>query len=176
MVIACRLRLLVAREPSAALDVTVLAQVLDLLLRLQREQGMALILITHDLAIVAETAQRVIVMYAGEVVETGPVPAIFQAPRHPYSQALLAALPEHNRDRARLEAIPGVVPGLYDRPRGCLLHPRCPYAVERCRRERPPLYGPTGRQARCHFALDAAGRPTGGWHPEARAPASEADA
>ena len=176
MAIACRPQLLIADEPTTALDVTVQAQVLDLLLRLQREHGMALILITHDLAIVAETAQRVIVMYAGEVVETGPVPAIFEAPRHPYTQALLAALPEHNRDRARLDAIPGVVPGQYDRPRGCLLHPRCPYAVERCRRERPPLYGQSGRQARCHFALDAAGRPTGGWRPEARKAASEADA
>jgi dipeptide transport system ATP-binding protein len=175
MAIACRPQLLIADEPTTALDVTVQAQVLELLLRLQREQGMALVLITHDLAIVAETAQRVIVMYAGEVVETGPVPAIFEAPRHPYTQALLAALPEHNRDRARLEAIPGVVPGQYDRPRGCLLHPRCPYAVERCRRERPPLHGPGGRQARCHFALDAAGRPTGGWRPEARSETSEAE-
>ena len=173
MAIACRPKLLIADEPTTALDVTVQAQVLDLLLRLQREQRMALILITHDLAIVAETAQRVIVMYAGEVVETGPVPAIFEAPRHPYTQALLAALPEHNRDRARLEAIPGVVPGQYDRPKGCLLHPRCPYAVERCRRERPPLYGPSGRQARCHFALDAAGHPTVGWRPEARVVAAE---
>ena len=176
MAIACRPQLLIADEPTTALDVTVQAQVLDLLLRLQREQGMALILITHDLAIVAETAQRVIVMYAGEVVETGPVPAIFEAPRHPYTQALLAALPEHNRDRARLEAIPGVVPGQYDRPRGCLLHPRCPYAVERCRRERPLLYGPSERQARCHFALDASGRPTGGWKPETRTAPSEAGA
>jgi dipeptide transport system ATP-binding protein len=173
MAIACRPQLLIADEPTTALDVTVQAQVLELLLRLQREQGMALLLITHDLAIVAETAQRVIVMYAGEVVETGPVPAIFEAPRHPYTQALLAALPEHNRDRARLEAIPGVVPGQHDRPRGCLLHPRCPYAIERCRRERPLLSGPQGRQARCHFALDAAGRPTGGWRPEARIEVAE---
>src|SRR5215468_2044199 len=142
MAIACRPQLLIADEPTTALDVTVQAQVLDLLLRLQREQGMALILITHDLAIVAETARRVIVMYAGEVVETGPVPAIFEAPRHPYTQALLAALPEHNRDRARLKAIPGVVPGAHDRPMGCLLHPRCDYAVEHCRSEQPPLAGP----------------------------------
>src|SRR5215831_16124472 len=159
MAIACKPQLLIADEPTTALDVTVQAQVLELLLRLQSEQGMALLLITHDLAVVAVTARRVIVMYAGEVVETGPVPGIFEAPRHPYTQALLAALPERNRDRARLEAIPGVVPGQYDRPQGCLLHPRCPYAVERCRRERPPLYGPSGRQVRCHFALDASGRP-----------------
>jgi dipeptide transport system ATP-binding protein len=131
---------------------------------------MALLLITHDLAVVAETARRVIVMYAGQVVETGPVPGIFGAPQHPYTQALLAALPERNRDRARLEAIPGVVPGQYDRPHGCLLHPRCAYALERCRAERPLLSGPQGRQVRCHFALDAAGHPTGGWR--AAAPAA----
>jgi len=168
MAIACQPQLLIADEPTTALDVTVQAQVLELLLRLQREQGMALLLITHDLAIVAETAQRVVVMYAGQAVETGPVPEIFDAPKHPYTQALLAALPEHNRDRARLKAIPGVVPGAHDRPTGCLLHPRCDYAIERCRREQPLLAGPPGRQARCHFPLDAAGRPTHGWRPEPR--------
>ena len=174
MAIACNPKLLIADEPTTALDVTVQAQVLELLLRLQRERGMALLLITHDLAVVAETAQRVFVMYAGQVVETGPVPQIFEAPEHPYTQALLAALPEHNRDRARLKAIPGVVPGQHDRPVGCLLHPRCDYAVERCRRERPPLAGASGRQARCHFPLDAAGRPTRGWRPEPKtAPVEE---
>ncbi|TMH15766.1 MAG: ATP-binding cassette domain-containing protein [Betaproteobacteria bacterium] len=166
MAIACNPKLLIADEPTTALDVTVQAQVLELLLRLQRERGMALLLITHDLAVVAETAQRVFVMYAGQVVETGAVPQIFEAPVHPYTQALLAALPEHNRDRARLKAIPGVVPGQHDRPVGCLLHPRCDYAVARCRMERPPLAGPSGRQARCHFPLDAEGRPTRGWRPE----------
>jgi dipeptide transport system ATP-binding protein len=174
MAIACNPKLLIADEPTTALDVTVQAQVLELLLRLQRERGMALLLITHDLAVVAETAQRVFVMYAGQVVETGPIPQIFEAPEHPYTQALLAALPEHNRDRARLKAIPGVVPGAHDRPVGCLLHPRCDYAVERCRMERPPLAGPSGRQARCHFPLDAAGRPTRGWRPEPKtAPVEE---
>jgi len=166
MAIACKPKLLIADEPTTALDVTVQAQVLELLLRLQSEQGMALLLITHDLAVIAETARRVVVMYAGQVVETGPVPAIFDAPRHPYTQALLAALPEHNRDRTRLKAIPGVVPGAHDRPQGCLLHPRCDYAVEHCRSARPPLAGPGSRQARCHFPLDAKGRPTRGWAPE----------
>jgi len=168
MAIACNPKLLIADEPTTALDVTVQAQVLELLLRLQRERGMALLLITHDLAVVAETAQRVFVMYAGQVVETGEVPRIFEAPLHPYTQALLAALPEHNRDGARLKAIPGVVPGAYDRPAACLLHPRCDYAVERCRAERPPLEELGGRQARCHFPLDAGGRPTNGWRPGAR--------
>ena len=174
MAIACNPRLLIADEPTTALDVTVQTQVLELLLRLQRERGMALLLITHDLAVVAETAQRVFVMYAGQVVETGAVPQIFEAPRHPYTQALLAALPEHNRDRARLKAIPGVIPGAHDRPVACLLHPRCDYAVARCRAERPPLAGPNGRQARCHFPLDAGGRPTQGWQPEPKtAPVEE---
>ena len=163
MAIACHPRLLIADEPTTALDVTVQAQVLELLCRLQREQDMALLFITHDLAIVAENAHRVVVMYAGQQVETGPVPEIFDAPRHPYTRALLAALPERNRDNARLKAIPGIVPGQHDRPDGCLLNPRCEFATERCRREQPPLAGPAGRRVRCHFPLDAGGRPTRGW-------------
>src|SRR5438067_2261702 len=105
MAIACNPKLLIADEPTTALDVTVQAQILDLLINLQHERGMALLLITHDLAIVAETAHRVVVMYAGQQVETGPVPDIFETPRHPYTQALLAALPEHNVGRTRLQAI-----------------------------------------------------------------------
>jgi len=172
MAIACNPRLLIADEPTTALDVTVQAQVLDLLVRLQQERGMALLLITHDLAVVAETVQRVIVMYAGQQVETGPVPGIFEAPEHPYTQALLAALPEHNLEHARLKAIPGIVPGQFDRPVGCLLSPRCDYALARCHRDRPFLEGPQGRKVRCHFPLDAAGRPTGGWRAEANAQAT----
>ena len=168
MAIACNPRLLIADEPSTALDVTVQAQILELLVSLQRDRGMALFLITHDLAVVAETAQRVIVMYAGQQVETGPVPEIFETPRHPYTQALLAALPEHNIGRSRLQAIPGVVPGQYDRPAGCLLAPRCTYALAVCSEVQPAFAGPAGRRVRCHFALDAAGRPTNGWHPEVR--------
>ncbi len=174
MAIACQPRLLIADEPTTALDVTVQAQVLDLLCRLQRERGMALLLITHDLAIVAETVQRVVVMYAGQQVEAGPVPHIFEAPQHPYTQALLAALPEHNQLRARLNAIPGIVPGQHDRPAGCLMSPRCAYATERCRRERPALVGAAGRQVRCHFPLDRDGRPTQGWTPDARVRMAEA--
>src|SRR2546429_617091 len=170
MAIACNPRLLIADEPTTALDVTVQAQVLELLVRLQRERGMALLLITHDLAVVAETARRVFVMYAGQVVETGPVPAIFEAPEHPYTQALLAALPEHNLERSRLKAIPGIVPGQFDRPVGCLLSPRCDYALERCHRDQPLLEGPEGRKVRCHFALDHAGYHTGGWKAELQAP------
>lgn len=165
--IACNPRLLIADEPTTALDVTVQAQMLDLLLQLQRERGMALMLITHDLSVVAQTAQRVIVMYAGQVVETGSVPDIFDAPRHPYTQALLAALPEHNVGRTRLQTIPGVVPGQYDRPHACLLSPRCAYAKAYCREVRPDLVGQTQTKARCHFPLDDAGRPSNNWE-EAR--------
>ena len=102
-------------------------------------------------------------MYAGQVVETGRVPDIFNAPQHPYTQALLAALPEHNIGRARLQTIPGVVPGQYDRPTGCLLSPRCAYAVERCRNARPALDSAAHAQVRCHFPLDREGRPTNHW-------------
>ncbi|MDP3843085.1 MAG: ATP-binding cassette domain-containing protein [Oxalobacteraceae bacterium] len=161
--IACNPRLLIADEPTTALDVTVQAQMLELLLQLQRERGMALMLITHDLSVVAQTVKQVVVMYAGQVVETGSVPDIFDAPRHPYTQALLAALPEHNIGRNRLQALAGVVPGQYDRPEGCLLSPRCSYATDKCRRQRPELIGASGAQARCHFPLDRQGLPTNGW-------------
>jgi dipeptide transport system ATP-binding protein len=163
MGLACNPRLLIADEPTTALDVTVQAQILELLLQLQRERNMALMLITHDLAVVAQTAHRVIVMYAGQVVETGTVPEIFNAPRHPYTQALLAALPEHNVGKTRLQTIPGMVPGVYDRPGGCLLSPRCMYATEHCRAVRPVLEGAHGMQSRCHYPLDAQGRPTNNW-------------
>ncbi|MFZ6756384.1 oligopeptide/dipeptide ABC transporter ATP-binding protein [Undibacterium sp. Ji50W] len=161
--IACNPRLLIADEPTTALDVTVQAQMLELLLQLQSERGMALMLITHDLAVVAQTAKRVVVMYAGQVLETGTVPDIFNAPKHPYTQALLAALPEHNLGKARLQTIPGVVPGLYDRPIGCLLAPRCSYATELCHTDRPQLQGEANAQVRCHYPLDAQGAPGKGW-------------
>ncbi|MET0517332.1 MAG: ABC transporter ATP-binding protein [Burkholderiaceae bacterium] len=144
MAIACGPKLLIADEPTTALDVTIQAQIMDLLLRLQREQGMGLVMITHDLAVVAEMAQRVAVMYAGQVVETAAVPRIFEAPRNPYTEALLAAIPEHSRGARRLAALPGIVPGALDRPFGCLLAPRCPHAQPRCVAERPPLAPATG--------------------------------
>jgi len=153
MAIACNPRLLIADEPTTALDVTIQAQMLALLLRLQRERGMALVLITHDLGVVAEIAQRVLVMYAGQVVETAAVPGLFAAPRHPYTEALLSALPEHNIGRRRLRSMGGVVPGAFDRPAGCLLAPRCAYVQPKCRNERPTLDGDVGAQARCFFPL-----------------------
>lgn len=160
MAIACNPRLLIADEPTTALDVTIQAQILDLLIDLQNKRGMGLVLITHDLGLVAEAARRVMVMYAGQVVETGPVDEVFRAPRHPYTAALLAALPSASRGRNRLQTIAGVVPGKLDRPRGCLLSPRCRFATERCRQIQPGLEGPPGRRVRCLTPLDEKGRPT----------------
>ena len=160
MAIACRPKLLIADEPTTALDVTIQAQIIELLLELQQQENMALVLITHDLALVAEAAHKIIVMYAGQVVETGDAKDIFRAPRHPYTQALLRALPEFAQDKARLASLPGVVPGKYDRPNGCLLNPRCPYATDKCRSEEPALADLNGgRQSKCHYPLDDAGRP-----------------
>ncbi|HEY1611518.1 MAG TPA: ABC transporter ATP-binding protein [Paraburkholderia sp.] len=139
MAIACRPKLLIADEPTTALDVTIQAQIMELLLQLQREHGMALVLISHDLAVVSEVAQRVAVMYAGQIIETNRVPLIFSAPHHPYTEALLAAIPEHNKGTRRLAALPGMVPGRDDRPRGCLFAPRCRYVVDDCNRGRPAL-------------------------------------
>ncbi|MEY8711872.1 dipeptide ABC transporter ATP-binding protein [Mangrovibacter phragmitis] len=161
MAIACRPKLLIADEPTTALDVTIQAQIIELLLELQQQENMALVLITHDLALVAEAAHKIIVMYAGQVVEAASAKDIFRAPRHPYTQALLRALPEFAQDKARLESLPGVVPGKYDRPQGCLLNPRCPYATDKCRAEEPSLHElEHGRQSKCHYPLDDAGRPT----------------
>ncbi|MEN3261899.1 dipeptide ABC transporter ATP-binding protein [Sodalis endosymbiont of Spalangia cameroni] len=160
MAIACRPKLLIADEPTTALDVTIQAQIIELLLDLQQRENMALVLITHDLALVAEAAHHIIVMYAGQVVETGKATEIFRAPRHPYTQALLRALPEFAVDKARLASLPGTVPGKYDRPSGCLLNPRCPYATDHCRQSEPALRTLPDRQSKCHYPLDDAGRPT----------------
>nr|WP_314266460.1 dipeptide ABC transporter ATP-binding protein [uncultured Moellerella sp.] len=159
MAIACRPKLLIADEPTTALDVTIQAQIIELLLALQQQENMALVLITHDLALVAESAHHIIVMYAGQVVESAKATDIFTSPRHPYTQALLKALPEFSSDRARLDSLSGVVPGKYDRPVGCLLNPRCPYVTEKCRQEEPALHTMGDRQVKCHFPLDDMGRP-----------------
>ena len=153
MAIACKPSLLIADEPTTALDVTIQAQILDLLTGLQRETGMALILITHDMGVVAENARRVAVQYAGQKVEEQGVAGLFAAPHHPYTAALLAALPERATQR-RLPTIPGVVPGQFDRPRGCLFSPRCPRADNRCRTEEPAPRGPDLGLARCHYPLN----------------------
>ena len=153
MAIACNPKLLIADEPTTARDVTIQAQSMELLVSLQQSQNMALILITHDLAVVAEVAQRLAVMYAGQVAEMGPVPDIFRHPAHPYTEALLKSIPEHSKGAHRLATLPGIVPGQYDRPSGCLLSPRCPYVQERCRTERPALTPLPQGAVRCHFPL-----------------------
>ncbi|TNC08425.1 ABC transporter ATP-binding protein [Methylobacterium terricola] len=152
MAIACNPKLLIADEPTTALDVTIQAQILDLLLALQRERGMALVLITHNMGVVAETADRMMVMYAGQVMEERRADALFAHPQHPYTAALLAALPERS-EGGRLSTIPGVVPGLYDRPRGCLFSPRCAYATDHSRNERPALRPWQDGSVRCHYPL-----------------------
>ena len=161
MAIACSPALLIADEPTTALDVTVQKGVLDLLVGLQRSRGMGLVLITHDMGVVAETAQRVQVMYAGQVMEEQPAAALFRHPRHPYTAALLDALPERAEGKPRLPTIPGVVPGAADRPVGCLFSTRCAYRTARCDAERPALRDVAGARVRCHYPLDDAGCPQG---------------
>ena len=154
MAIACSPKLLIADEPTTALDVTIQKQILDLLLRLQDERGMALVLITHDMAVVAETAQRVVVMYAGQMVEAQASEALFAQPRHPYTAALLDALPERGVGKRRLPTIPGVVPGQYDRPEGCLFNPRCGLATDLCRTQAPRYVEHDGFAVRCHTPIE----------------------
>jgi oligopeptide/dipeptide ABC transporter ATP-binding protein len=152
MALACEPRLLIADEPTTALDVMVQAQILDLLDRLRRELDLAMIIVTHDLGVVAETCQSAMVMYGGRVAEHGPADAIFAAPRHPYTQRLLQAFPDIGRAGAELVGIPGAPPRLSDLPTGCRFHPRCALATERCRVESPPLHtvGPA-HVAACHY-------------------------
>ncbi len=152
MAIACNPRLLIADEPTTALDVTIQKQILNLLARLQRERGMALVLITHDMGVVADTAERVQVMYAGRAMEQRPTAALLAAPAHPYTAALLDALPERAPAHARLATIPGVVPGVADRPTGCLFAPRCRFAFDRCA-EPPESHALVDGEVRCHAPL-----------------------
>ena len=149
MSIACNPRLLIADEPTTALDVTIQAQILDLLVSLQSQHGMALVLITHDMGVVAETAHRVSVQYAGQQVEQSDVKSLFASPRHPYTAALLDALPERSHGD-RLRSIPGVVPGQGDFPDGCLFNPRCGKASDRCRTTVPQY----ANNVRCHTPLE----------------------
>ncbi len=159
MALACRPKLLIADEPTTALDVTIQAQILDLLVSLKNQNGMGLVLITHDMGVVAETADRVIVQYAGQQAETNATRALFEDPHHPYTAALLAALPERARQR-RLPAIPGVVPGQFDRPQGCLFAPRCAFAFEACRNRAPPQASAALGRALCYTPL-VRGKPQG---------------
>jgi peptide/nickel transport system ATP-binding protein len=139
MALACRPQLLIADEPTTALDVTVQAQILELLADLQRELGMSIVLITHDLGVVAETADRVVVMYAGSVVERSSVRSLFARPRHPYTAGLFLSLPSLETEGGTLRPIEGTVPDAMNLPSGCRFHPRCPFAMPVCRERAPEL-------------------------------------
>ncbi|RPJ33616.1 MAG: ABC transporter ATP-binding protein, partial [Planctomycetaceae bacterium] len=156
MALSCNPKILLADEPTTALDVTIQAQILDLMFNLKEELGMAIILITHNLGVVAESARRVVVMYCGKVVEEGPVLEIFKQPQHPYTQGLLQSLPRLEEkatgQKQRLMEIPGIVPSPYNLPTGCMFHPRCPKAQAICQEQEPPLEKvPGGHYSACFF-------------------------
>src|SRR6185437_6059423 len=164
MALACRPALLIADEPTTALDVTIQAQILTLMLDLQKEFGMGLVLITHDLGVVAQTAQRVIVMYAGKKVEEATVERLFEDPRHPYTRGLMASIPAvpspDAPEQARLVEIPGTVPSLTRLPAGCAFAPRCQLAIARCHEEYPPLQALSpDHTAACWRAAETASLP-----------------
>jgi peptide/nickel transport system ATP-binding protein len=144
--------LLIADEPTTALDVTIQAQIMELLDRLRRERGVGIVLVTHDLGVVAGAARSLSIMYSGRVVERGLVDDVFAAPRHPYTRGLLDSLPQPGARVDRLRAIPGAPPSVGARPAGCAFHPRCSYAVERCRSERPMLRAVGSVTVACHRA------------------------
>jgi oligopeptide/dipeptide ABC transporter ATP-binding protein len=152
MALACRPALLIADEPTTALDVTIQAQILDLLRRLREEYRLSVLLISHDLGVIAEMADRVAVMYAGRVVEEQPVTDLFRSPRHPYTAGLLRSIPRRRPGEPRprrLQAIPGSVPDLSLLPSGCAFHPRCPDVMERCRGEEPRVTADSGGRVAC---------------------------
>jgi oligopeptide/dipeptide ABC transporter ATP-binding protein len=155
MALSCNPKLLVADEPTTALDVTIQAQILELMKRLKKELGMAIMLITHDLGVVAEMAERVVVMYAGKVVEEGDVVSIFKNPIHPYTEGLLKSVPRMDAEAGKLHVIEGVVPNPLHMPEGCRFNPRCPYAIDKCRETQPPLEQiAPGRWVACFLATD----------------------
>jgi peptide/nickel transport system ATP-binding protein len=158
MAFACMPKLIIADEPTTALDVTIQAQVLKTLRGMQRGCGTSLLLVTHDLSVVASTADRVYVMYAGKIVEKAPVKELFTAPHHPYTVGLMAAVPRLSDEKKKFTQIPGTVPSPINKPSGCYFHPRCSYATERCRREMPRLtsMGPD-REVRCFHPLSVGG-------------------
>ncbi|PYI55679.1 ABC transporter ATP-binding protein [Paenibacillus flagellatus] len=163
MAMACGPKLLIADEPTTALDVTIQAQILDLMKRLKEEQDMGMLLITHDLGVVAEMCDRVVVMYAGRVVEEANVQDLFENPQHPYTKGLIHSVPKLRQNVRRLASIPGNVPDLSAMPKGCKFAPRCPHAMERCLAEEPellPVEGAEDRKSRCW--LTEPGNPEGG--------------
>jgi peptide/nickel transport system ATP-binding protein len=149
LALAAKPRLIVADEPTTALDVSIQAQIIELLKRLCREHGTAVMLVTHDMGVIAETAHRVAVMYAGRIVEIGPVADVIHRPQHPYTVGLMGSIPSIAEERERLTQIDGAMPRLTEVPPGCAFHPRCPHAFERCRHERPELMAAGATQAAC---------------------------
>jgi peptide/nickel transport system ATP-binding protein len=156
LALCARPRLVIADEPTTALDVSTQAQIIALLRRLCRERGTAVLLITHDMGVIAETAQRVAVMYAGRVVEVGPIRDVVRAPRHPYTAGLMGSIPVLRHEVARLVQIEGAMPRLDHIPPGCAFHPRCSHAAERCRRERPDLMAAGGASVTACWQFDPA--------------------
>jgi peptide/nickel transport system ATP-binding protein len=149
LALAAEPELVIADEPTTALDVSIQAQIIALLKRLCRERGAAVMLITHDMGVIAETADRVAVMYAGRIAEIGPVRDVVQSPRHPYTKGLMGSIPTLERSAPRLSQIPGSMPRLTAIPKGCAFHPRCPHAIERCRAERPSLMASGRSEVSC---------------------------
>jgi oligopeptide/dipeptide ABC transporter ATP-binding protein len=156
MALSCNPKLLIADEPTTALDVTIQAQILELIKKIQADTGAALLLITHDLAVVAETVQNVAVMYAGRVVESGPVEDVLLGPQHPYTQGLLNSIPGLHKRGHQLDVIKGVVPNPFRMPPACKFEPRCPYAWDRCRQSEPDLLAVPGRNALSRCFLQTA--------------------
>jgi peptide/nickel transport system ATP-binding protein len=149
LALAAQPKLIVADEPTTALDVSIQAQIIALLKRLCKEQGAAVMLVTHDMGVIAETCDRVAVMYAGRIAEIGPVHDVIHAPAHPYTAGLMGSIPAMDEDRERLLQIDGAMPRLTAIPRGCAFNPRCPKATDRCRQERPELQTAGATQAAC---------------------------
>ncbi len=151
---SCQPKLIIADEPTTALDVSIQAQVIELMKKMCRDRGTAVMLITHDMGVIAETADRVAVMYAGRLVEIGPTAAILKAPAHPYTRGLMASIPSMKRRHEELYQVDGSMPRLDALPSGCAFHPRCPAVMERCARERPELGNPAGPSAACWLVAD----------------------
>jgi oligopeptide/dipeptide ABC transporter ATP-binding protein len=161
MALSCNPQLLLADEPTTALDVTIQAQVMDIMARLKEEFKTSIVLITHDLGIIAEMASRVVVMYAGKIVEEAPVRDLFKDPRHPYTKGLLGSIPVIGRktqSNRRLQEIPGIVPSLLEMPQGCRFHPRCPNTMNICCEKEPPVFRlARHRRVSCWLAKESAG-------------------
>jgi peptide/nickel transport system ATP-binding protein len=159
LALAAQPQLIVADEPTTALDVSIQAQIIALLKRLCKEQGAAVMLVTHDMGVIAETCDRVAVMYAGRIAEIGPVHDVIHAPAHPYTAGLMGSIPAMDEDRERLLQIDGAMPRLNAIPRGCAFNPRCGKATERCRQERPELQAAGATRAACWWPGTAANVP-----------------